>query len=172
MSRAAAERTAQVAIALGGNLGQPAVVFERALLMLAALDVCVLRRSALYRSRAWGFEAQPDFTNAAVLAETALHAQPLLERLMRIEAALGRRRLIHWGPRVIDLDLLVYEGLRCERPGLTLPHPGIARRDFVLAPLIDLGVPAPGEYGAAGWQGALERLAASERTIIERTPWS
>jgi 2-amino-4-hydroxy-6-hydroxymethyldihydropteridine diphosphokinase len=101
-------------------------------------DCLLVLRSRLYRSRPLGEIPQPDFVNAAAGLLTRLPCRTLLETLQATETGLGRvRPAQRWGPRRIDLDLLVYDGLRISEPGLTVPHPGLAERAFVLAPLAE-----------------------------------
>jgi len=164
----AARRLLPAYVALGSNLDDPRAQVERA---LAALDQlpqtrCVLR-SSLYRSRPFGPVEQPDFVNAVAGLLTALEPAALLASLQALETRLGRERpAVRWGPRRIDLDLLVHGSVRVAQPGLELPHPGIAERAFVLAPLAeiapDLDVPGVGRVGALLAQldsSGLERLA-------------
>ena len=93
----------------------------------------------MYRSAPLGPQDQPDFVNAVVLVETGLEARALLDGLQAIEADLGRRReSVQWGPRVIDLDLLLYGDLVVDEPGLTVPHPRMHERNFVLLPLREI----------------------------------
>lgn len=158
-------------IALGANLGAPRAALERACALLERGGVRVARRSRLYWTRPWGVTDQPAFLNAAVAVRTGLRPLELLRRCQQAEATLGRRRLRHWGPRVIDLDLLIYGGVTLAHPDLTLPHPLIARRDFVLAPLIDLGVPPVAAVAPRGWRALLRDLSPKERTIIHSEPW-
>ena len=137
-------------VALGSNLDGPCTQVERALDALAGIrDSRLVLRSSLYRSRPFGPVEQPDFINAAAGLLTTLSPAGLLAELQELEKRLGRSRpVVHWGPRRIDLDLLVHGATRCDEPGLVLPHPGIADRGFVLAPLAeiapDLVVPALG----------------------------
>lgn len=130
----------EVLVGLGSNLDGPARQIETALGMLEAIhQTRVIARSALYRSAPLGGIEQPDFVNAAALLETELGVREFLEQLQEIERARGRERgEIHWGPRVLDLDLLAYDGLSIDEPGLTVPHPGIAVRNFVLLPLREI----------------------------------
>jgi 2-amino-4-hydroxy-6-hydroxymethyldihydropteridine diphosphokinase len=125
------------AIGLGGNLGDVATTLRSAVRALAALGR-VAAVSSLYTSRPWGVTAQPDFLNAAVLLETDLEAPELLRRLQAIERRLGRTPGPRWGPRAIDLDILTYGDLRLDESDLQLPHPRLAERAFVLAPLAEL----------------------------------
>ena len=131
---------AEVLVGLGSNLDGPASQVETAFGMLAAIDRTELvAKSSLYRSTPLGGIEQPDFVNAAALLTTELGPRAFLEELQAIEIARGRERgEVRWGPRVIDLDLLAYDGLSLDEPGLTLPHPGIAARNFVLLPLREI----------------------------------
>jgi 2-amino-4-hydroxy-6-hydroxymethyldihydropteridine diphosphokinase len=124
-------------VGLGTNLGNRIVNFDRAFAALAQVGK-ILRRSALYRTQPWGKPDQPWFLNAAVLLETQLAPRPLLERFHSIEGDLGRRRGERWGPRTIDLDLLLYDDLEIDEPDLRVPHAHIAERAFVLVPLAEI----------------------------------
>ena len=95
-------------------------------------------RSRLYSTRPMGPQDQPNFVNAAAGLLTQLGARELLDALLQIEQAMGRHRQERWGPRVIDLDLIWMVGETINEPGLTLPHPGVSTRNFVLYPLADI----------------------------------
>lgn len=126
-------------IGLGSNLDDPARQLRRALEALGALpDTRLIRASRLYRSPPMGPTDQPDYINAVAQLETALEPLGLLHALQGIEQDFGRVRLRHWGERVIDLDLLLHGEARTQGDELTLPHPGIAERAFVLRPLAEL----------------------------------
>jgi 2-amino-4-hydroxy-6-hydroxymethyldihydropteridine diphosphokinase len=159
MSAAADRRTTVAYIGLGANLGRPRQQVECAIEELAALPQSrLVGVSRLYRTAPVGPQDQPDFVNAAVRLDTALTPQSLLEHMQRIERAHGRvRDGSRWGPRTLDLDLLLFGDLRCAVPGLHLPHPEIARRAFVLAPLADI---APPTLLISG-QGRLDALLAA-----------
>jgi 2-amino-4-hydroxy-6-hydroxymethyldihydropteridine diphosphokinase len=129
---------AEVLLGLGGNLGDPVAAIEAALQRLDAEGVRVTRRSPLYRTPPWGVTEQPDFVNACVAAETTLSPAALLALIHRIEAALGRERRERWGPRPIDIDILAYGDEAVDEPGLTIPHPRLTERAFVLVPLCDI----------------------------------
>jgi len=125
-------------IGLGSNLGDRAQYLREAVERLAGHpDVRVLRESSFHETYPLG-PPQPRFLNAAVVIETELGPRELLEVLRRIEDALGRERLVRWGPRVLDLDLLLYDEEAIETPELTVPHPEMQRRRFVLAPLAEI----------------------------------
>ena len=127
-------------IGLGSNLQDPRAQVLRAGAALGTLaGTRLVRLSPLYRSKPFGPVAQPDFINAVAGVLTQLEPHTLLGELLAMERALGRpAERERWGPRVIDLDLLVYGRVRREEPGLILPHRGIVERNFVLYPLCDL----------------------------------
>ncbi|PKM43427.1 MAG: 2-amino-4-hydroxy-6-hydroxymethyldihydropteridine diphosphokinase [Gammaproteobacteria bacterium HGW-Gammaproteobacteria-1] len=126
-------------IGLGSNLDDPAQQLRRALEALAQLPQTRLAGcSRFYRSAPLGPQDQPDYINAVAALDTALEAEALLDALQAIEAAQGRVRLRRWGPRTLDLDLLLYGRETLTTPRLTVPHPGLAERNFVLYPLADL----------------------------------
>lgn len=134
-------------VALGANLENPAVQVERAIVELDNLpDSHVVRRSRLYLSRPVGYADQPDFVNAVVRLDTRLSARALLERLLEIEHRHGRVRTFRNSPRTLDLDILIYDGLSLNEPGLHLPHPRMHERPFVILPLseIEPGLDIPG----------------------------
>ncbi len=140
-------------IALGANLGDPAGQLRRALAELAALDeVEVVRVSTFYRNPPLGPPDQPWYVNAVAQVRTRLTPEELLRALRRLEAALGRVRGERWGPRVIDLDLLLHDGAVLKTPELVLPHPEMHRRAFVLVPLAEIAPEA--------WHPVLEKTAA------------
>ena len=128
-------------IGLGGNLGDVSATLESAFEALDALPQSrLLARSSIYRSPAWGMTDQPDFLNAVAALDTALEADMLLAALLRIERASGRERAgaVRWGPRTLDLDLLLYADAVIDQPGLRVPHPHLHERAFVLLPLAEI----------------------------------
>lgn len=126
-------------IGVGSNLGDSVARVRAAFDSLAALSGCRLEaRSRLYRTRPFGPVQQGDFINAVAGVLTTLSAAELLAGIRGIEAAAGRVRAERWGPRTLDLDLLVFGNQRIDTPELTVPHPGIPERGFVLAPLADV----------------------------------
>jgi 2-amino-4-hydroxy-6-hydroxymethyldihydropteridine diphosphokinase len=131
-------------VGLGANLGERERTIRAAATLLGAERMSSLRETA-----PWGVVEQPLFINAAAELETELPAVQLLERLLEVEQQLGRRRgTRRWGPRTIDLDLLLYGEEQIDIPGLTVPHPHLHEREFVLVPLVELdpqlGVPGRG----------------------------
>ncbi len=139
-------------IGLGSNLDDPRRQVNTALSELDRLPRSrVLGCSGLYRSAPMGPPDQPDYINAVASLRTALDAEALLDALQAIELAHRRVRGEHWGPRTLDLDMLLYGDAVIDTPRLVVPHPGIAERNFVLAPLaeLDAGLSIPGA-GMAG----------------------
>jgi 2-amino-4-hydroxy-6-hydroxymethyldihydropteridine diphosphokinase len=130
-------QTSTVYLSLGTNIG------DRLVNLTAALDamppvVKPLAHSPVYRTSPWGFADQPDFLNQVIKAETVLPPLELLAYLKKLEAQLGRQPSFHYGPRLIDLDILFYDDLVLKRPELIIPHPHLHERAFVLKPLVDL----------------------------------
>ncbi|WP_374328868.1 2-amino-4-hydroxy-6-hydroxymethyldihydropteridine diphosphokinase [Azonexus sp.] len=145
-------------IALGANLGDPASTLRTAFAALAELpDSRLLARSALYLSAPVGLTGQPDFVNAAAHIETTLPPEALLDALFAIEQQFGRLRGERNGPRTLDLDLLLYDQQVISTPRLTLPHPRLHLRAFVLLPLADLdpALRIPGRGTLAAWLPAV-----------------
>jgi 2-amino-4-hydroxy-6-hydroxymethyldihydropteridine diphosphokinase len=145
-----------VVVALGSNLGDRRATIDAAIAAIAAdLDHHLVARSPLYESPPAGGPAQGDYLNGAVLFVTALPARTILDRLLTIEARLGRARPdpVRWGPRTIDLDVLWIEGEARAEPGLEIPHPRLFERPFALRPLLDVAPdardPRTGELLAA-----------------------
>ena len=127
-------------VGLGSNLQQPAKQLSEALDRLASVELVeILRVSSFYITPPWGDEEQGDFVNAVAEIKTSLKPMPLLLVLQSIENAMGRKRSgRQWGPRVIDLDLLLCDDIQLETEELTVPHPHIFERAFVLVPMCEL----------------------------------
>lgn len=127
-------------VALGSNLGDPQRQLGEAFAALGRLPATrLLQRSRLYRTPPWGMLEQPPFLNAVAMLDTALDPHALLDALLSIELDAGRTRDgVRWGPRTLDLDLLHVDGVTLHDERLTLPHPRIAERAFVLLPLAEL----------------------------------
>ena len=156
-----------VYIGVGSNLDDPCAQVLHAFEKLAGLPKTrVVLTSPIYLSQPFGPVKQPDFANAVVGLLTQLEPLALLENLRKVEAAQGRPELDQrqrWGPRVIDLDVLVYGRERLDDPNLTLPHPGIVERNFVLYPLADIApdLDVPG----------LGRVAELKRRVAQAGIW-
>lgn len=143
-----------IIISLGSNVtgrwGDSDTTILEGLRQLERFGINVLRQSRLYRTTPYGPVHQPDFTNAAVAVGTSIPAIALLSLLKKIEAKAGRRSSTHWGPRALDLDIIDYNSqilnwpkrdlqhFKCKHLRLTLPHPGIQTRPFVLQPILDI----------------------------------
>ncbi|MWC30202.1 2-amino-4-hydroxy-6-hydroxymethyldihydropteridine diphosphokinase [Paenibacillus sp. MMS18-CY102] len=126
-------------IALGSNIGDRGDTLQRAIEQVAAReDIFVERVSHVYETDPVGYTDQPAFLNMAAAVKTRLGPEELLDTLLAIEQQLGRVRLVHWGPRTIDLDLLMYGDISQVTERLTIPHPRMMERAFVLVPLRDV----------------------------------
>lgn len=128
---------ANVYVALGTNLGDRQANLQTALDRLGAV-VTIRMVSPVYETEPWGVTDQPKFLNMAVVGETALEPDALLAALKRIEGDMGRTETVRYGPRVIDLDILFYDDRVVHNAQLEIPHPRLAERRFVLAPLADI----------------------------------
>lgn len=153
-------------VGLGGNVGDSAQVIRRAFGALEVLpETAVLAASSLYRTPAWGLEAQADFINAAAALQTSLRPRVLLDRLLGIERDFGRVRAAdgsdRWGPRILDLDLLLYGEAVVDEPGVRVPHPHLHQRAFALVPLLEV-LPDAHIPGVGGARQALEALEPDE----------
>lgn len=129
--------THRIYLGLGSNLGDRLANLGAAAAALPTA-VEVLRQSPIYETEPWGYADQPAFLNCVIEAQTLLEPPALLAYLKQIEASLGRTPTFRYGPRCIDLDILFYDDLILETAGLTIPHPRLHERAFVLAPLADL----------------------------------
>ncbi|MEX0956249.1 MAG: 2-amino-4-hydroxy-6-hydroxymethyldihydropteridine diphosphokinase [Rhizobiaceae bacterium] len=131
--------SARACLGLGGNIGDPRATMAAALRLLDADPaIHVERVSSLYRTPPWGITDQPDFFNAAAVVTTTLAPRDVLARCLEAEMQLHRVRDKRWGPRSVDLDVLVYDDLELDAPGLELPHPRMMDRPFVLVPLLEI----------------------------------
>lgn len=155
-------------IALGGNVGDVRATFRKAIANICGMaQAALLARSADYATPPWGDEAQARFINACIEIDTSLDPHALLFTLRKIETKFGRDRTRErrWGPRTLDLDLLAYDDVSLQKPELTLPHPRLFERAFVLVPLAEI---APDRIIAG--RSAKSALAALSTQGIERLP--
>ena len=132
---------ANAIIALGGNVGDVRATFKRAIAHICGMaQAALFARSSDYATPPWGEENQPRFINACIEIETSLDPHALLFTLHKIEQKFGRDRAKEqrWGPRTLDLDLIAYDDVRLDKPELTLPHPRLFERAFVLVPLAEI----------------------------------
>ncbi|UCH81994.1 MAG: 2-amino-4-hydroxy-6-hydroxymethyldihydropteridine diphosphokinase [Nitrospiraceae bacterium] len=127
-----------VYIGIGSNLGKREENCERAISFLINNGITIIKKSSLINTEPWGFEDQPAFVNMAVSAETDLTPDKILTLIKEIEVNMGRTATVRWGPRIIDLDILFYDDLVFASPDLSIPHPQIEERDFVLKPLEEI----------------------------------
>lgn len=154
-----------VYLALGTNLGDRRANLEAALQALEP-RVHLLERSGIYETPPWGYADQPAFLNMAVKARTRLGPRGLLKYLKELETRLGREATFRYGPRVIDLDILFYEDLVMGEEGLTIPHPRLHERAFVLVPLADIAAEVVHPFLK---KSVRELLAAVQAGEIRRT---
>jgi dihydroneopterin aldolase / 2-amino-4-hydroxy-6-hydroxymethyldihydropteridine diphosphokinase len=165
----------RAALALGANLGEPRVALRQAVASLSARpDVQVQAVSGLWRTVAVGGPEQPDYLNAVVLVDTVLDARALLGLAQELEAAAGRRRVVRWGPRTLDVDVLAVDDERHSGSDLTVPHPRAHERGFVLAPWaqVDPGfVLAPAESAARTVAQWAVTVADQQVTLVDGGPW-
>jgi 2-amino-4-hydroxy-6-hydroxymethyldihydropteridine diphosphokinase len=153
-------------VGLGGNTGDPVATLRAAIGELDKLPgTRLLRSSKLYRSPAWGPVAQPDFINAVALLDTSLDALALLDGMLGIERVFGRERHERWGPRSLDLDLLLYGDSVIDVPGLRVPHPHLHERAFMLVPLLELD-PLASIPGRGSAREALAVLASEGIEVV------
>jgi len=162
---------AEALIALGGNVGDVRLTFARAVPAICRrTQGALLARSADYRTPPWGELDQPPFVNACIAIETPLTPRNLLAALQEVERDFGRDREAerHWGPRTLDLDILAYGDLRMDEPDLTIPHPRMFERAFVLVPLSEI---APGlKIGGRTPRDALATVSSAEITRLPDLP--
>ena len=153
-------------LGLGGNVGNARKTIDEAIMLLCGKSgIRLLARSFAYRTAPWGVEDQPAFINVCIAVETSLTPYRVLAQAQAVENALGRDRgrERRWGPRSIDIDLLAYDDLKLQTPELTLPHPRLFERAFMLVPLAEI---APERMiGGVRLRDALARL---DRSGVER----
>ncbi len=125
-------------IGIGANLGNREENCELAIKFLIKNGITVTKRSSMLETEPWGVKEQPNFINMALEIKTSLKPDELLHFLKNIEIEVGRLPTAHWGPRVIDLDILLYDDIILKTSELEIPHPGISEREFVLKPLAEI----------------------------------
>jgi len=159
---------ARALIALGGNVGDVRATFRKAIANICGMtQAALLARSSDYTTPPWGDVEQAPFINACIEIETPLDPHALLFALQKIEAKFGRDRAKerHWGPRTLDLDLIAYDDVSIRKPELTLPHPRLFERAFVLVPLTEI---APDRV--IGGRNVASALAELSTDGIDRLP--
>ena len=127
-----------VYISIGSNLGDREENCRKAIKLLKENGIAVKKQSRMYETEPWGVKDQPKFINMAIEAETDKKPEELLRVLKEIEKEIGRKETAKWGPRIIDLDILLYDNLVIDTPELKIPHPLLHERDFVLKPLCEI----------------------------------
>ncbi len=128
----------KVFIAIGSNLGDRRKNIEIALRKMDDLGLKIIKRSSIIETEPYGYKEQDKFLNGVVLVETDMNPFELLELLLRIEKEMGRERIIKWGPRNIDLDIIFYDDLIIDTENLKIPHPDAHNRTFVMGPLSEI----------------------------------
>jgi 2-amino-4-hydroxy-6-hydroxymethyldihydropteridine diphosphokinase len=157
---------ATIYLALGSNVGDCRKQIEQAIGLLGS-GVNNIRRAPLYRSRAVGYTDQPDFLNTALAGQTDLSPEALLKLTQTVERQVGRQKRFRWGPREIDIDIILYGDLVRTTKALTLPHPLFRERDFVLRPLCDLNPGLRDPVSGETVSQLLARIAPSDESILE-----
>jgi 2-amino-4-hydroxy-6-hydroxymethyldihydropteridine diphosphokinase len=164
-----------ILLGLGSNLGDREQQLQQALKRLTELaDVRVAAVSNIYETKPVGDTDQPDFLNMAAMVETTLTPIELLKRCLSVETDMGRVRTRRWGPRIIDVDLLVYNDITLETPELRLPHPEIVNRSFVLIPLNDIAPELHLSNGRSVGELAGACLAREQNDVLlwKRVRWN
>ncbi|MCX7950361.1 MAG: 2-amino-4-hydroxy-6-hydroxymethyldihydropteridine diphosphokinase [Clostridiales bacterium] len=128
----------KVYIAFGSNIGDRYEIVKKALELIEKNDMKIIKKSKIYETEPYGYLEQPPFINGAILVETELSCRDVLKKLLDIEKQLGRERIIRWGPRTIDLDIIFYNNEIYDEEDLKVPHPDMHNRDFVLKPICDI----------------------------------
>jgi len=160
------ETAVEAYIGLGSNLGDSEATLKSACLAITAVDgIQLLAVSAFYRSKPVGPQDQPDYVNAAIRIGTRLSAEQLLDTLQAIENQHGRVRTQHWGPRTLDLDILLYDEQQINTQRLRIPHPEIPFRGFVLYPLAEI---APANLVIPGLDSLSTLIASCPKDGLER----
>lgn len=149
----------RVFLGLGTNLGNKSANLLKAICLIETEAGRLVSASSVYETAPWGIEDQPRFLNQVILIESTLAPVPLLEQLLEIEQQMGRERIQKWGSRLIDIDILFYNDMIFQSSQLTLPHPFIQDRNFVLAPLAEI---------AADYIHPVFKLTAYE--LLEQSP--
>ena len=156
-------------IGLGSNLGDRMSNVTEALTLLAR-ETSLVSVSSIYETEPWGYEAQPKFLNAACGLETALAPLQLLELLQRIEKEVGRKPTFSLGPRIIDLDILLYGQEVFQTDTLVIPHPGLAERSFVLVPLAEIAPQIRHPVLGASVKQLLDSVGGKEKMRVYAPP--
>ena len=165
-----------ILIGLGSNMGERDQNLQQALGLLETDGaVRIVRISFIYETVPFGVMDQDDFLNMVVAVETELSPEKLLQKCLKVENAMGRVRFRHWGPRIIDLDLLIYNAVQMQTDNLTLPHPGIGQRAFVLIPMRDVAMDfqfqLPGRLTIGSMLAGLTESGRQEVRLWKKVEW-
>lgn len=125
-------------IGIGSNVGKRKENCYRALKLLKQKGIKITKMSSFHETEPWGYKNQPNFLNLVIEAETELGARDLLKTLQQVEKTLGREKFFKWGPRTIDLDILLFDNMTVQENDLMIPHPLMHKREFVLKPLCEI----------------------------------
>ncbi|QKJ30523.1 2-amino-4-hydroxy-6-hydroxymethyldihydropteridine diphosphokinase [Mucilaginibacter mali] len=128
----------KVFLLLGGNLGDRFAYLSKAIALIGEEIGTVAQQSSVYETQAWGKTDEADYLNQVIIVETELQAHEVLARILQIELNLGRKRAEKWGARTIDIDILFYDDIIINKPGLIIPHPELQNRRFTLEPLAEI----------------------------------
>lgn len=156
-----------VYLALGSNVGETRGHIEQAIKLLSDI-LSDIKQAPLYVTKAVGYTNQADFLNTAISGQTSLGPEELLSSIKELEQQLGRVERFRWGPREIDIDIILYGDQVLEAKNLTLPHPAFRERDFVLRPLADLNPSLIDPVTGQTISQLLARLGANQKSIITR----
>lgn len=155
-----------ILLALGSNIGNKEANIDRAIGLIEETLGCAAQRSRLYETAPWGYTMQNNFLNMVVSVQTKLPPDKLLSELQNIERILGKEKIIRWGPRIIDIDILLYNDEIIDTDRLKVPHPFLAMRDFFLLPSIELFPDIVHPVSNIPFDELLDEIAESDRTII------
>jgi 2-amino-4-hydroxy-6-hydroxymethyldihydropteridine diphosphokinase len=153
-------------IGIGSNLGERKDNCDRALTLLKQKGIKITKKSSFYETEPWGYKNQPSFLNMVIEAETELGARDLLKTLQQIEKKLGREENFKWGPRTIDLDILLFDNMTIQENDLMIPHPLMHKREFVLQPLCEISPALRHPVLRASIQELLEGLHRNNNGIF------
>lgn len=146
----------QIFLHTGSNLGDRGAHLKKAIEMIEVEIGPIEKASKVYRTKAWGLADQPDFLNQALEVKTVLSPMELLDKVLAIEEHMGRKRIKKWGQRLIDIDILFYGDIVLKSERLTIPHPYLHHRNFVLIPLLEI---AP-DFVHPGFKLSIEALSS------------
>ena len=156
-----------VYLALGSNVGDSLANIAQAIQLLGT-SIKQINQVPIYVSKAVSYTEQPDFLNTAVSGQTALQPEALLDRLKQIEQVIGRTTTFRYGPREIDIDIILYGNLIIDTPRLVIPHPEFRSRDFVLQPLCDLNPALTDPVSGQTIKQLLAKITARQKSLIKR----